>query len=191
MTGSTQMKCRYLWAGVLALTGLAACGPSSSRSSGSGATTSTTASTGISSQSPTSTLSSAASAKPLPAPCTLLTKADVAPLFGTTALNAIPSTGPVPGTAQCAFGLTVGSQGLSATVETRIDYANDPSYIFPQGATVAGIGDLAIISSAQQHAGDITVRLGKNAISIHVEFYTKPVDTAFLTKLAKDALARV
>jgi hypothetical protein len=189
------MKRRYLFVGMLALAGLAACGSSSSNSSAPGSTTSTaasTATTGITSRSSSSTSPSAVSTKPLPAPCTLLTKADVAPLFGTTALYARPSTGPVPGTAQCAFGLSVGSQGLSVIVKTRTDYANDPSYIFPQdGTSVAGLGDLAIISTAQSHSGNATVRLGKNAIDIHVEFYTKPVDNAFLTQLARDAVARV
>jgi hypothetical protein len=180
------MKRRYLRIGTLALMGLAACGSSSTSSSG------PRPSTTNASESTSSTSAPAISTKSLPAPCTLLTKGDVAPLFGTAELDAVPSTGPVPGTAQCAFGLSVGSQGLSVSIKTRVDYANDPSYIFPQpGTTVAGIGDLAIITSGQQHAGEITVRLGRNALDIHVEFYTKAVDNPFLIQLAKDAVARV
>jgi hypothetical protein len=179
------MRRQYLCVATLALMGLAACGSSTSSSSNLGPTASTT----ISSPPTSSTSHGTISTKPLPAPCTLLTKSDVAPLFGTTSLDATPNSGPAP-TAQCAFGLSVGSQGLSVTIKTRTDYENDPSYIFPQqGTAIAGIGDLAIISSAEQNAGGITVGLAKNAIDIHVDFYTKPVDTAFLTRLAKDAVA--
>lgn len=135
---------------------------------------------------------SATSARPLPAACTLLTKTDVAPLFGTTDLNATPSADSATGTALCFFSLRVGVQGLGVSIRTRTDYANDASYIFPrEGTSVAGIGDLALITSAQAHSADITVKLGGNAIAIHVEFYTKPIDNAFLTLLARDAVARV
>jgi hypothetical protein len=185
------MHPRYLLVGSLALLGLAACGSSGAKSSdASGATTATT----IGNASTTSSTPAPASTRPLPAPCTLLTRADVAPLFetATTALYARATTGSVAGTAQCAFGLTVGSQGMTVYIKTRADYANDQSYVFPQqGTTVPGIGDLAVITSVRRSTGEITVRLGKDAIDIYVEFYTKPVDNAFLTTLARDAVARV
>jgi hypothetical protein len=86
----------------------------------------------------------------------------------------------------------VGSQGMNVSIKTRNDYAYDPRYAFPsEGKKVTDIGDLALISPAQQNSGDITVKLGKNAIQIHVDFYTKPVNEAFLIALAKAAIARV
>jgi hypothetical protein len=179
--------------GSLALLGLAACGSSGAKSTTS-AISGVTTTSAISSGSTTSSAPASASTQPLPAPCTLLTRADVAPLFetATTALYARPTAGPASGTGQCAFGLSVGSQGMTVTIKTRTDYANDPSYIFPQGGTtVPGIGDLAVITSVQRSSGEITVRLGKDAIDIYVEFYTKPVDNAFLTTLARDAVGRV
>jgi hypothetical protein len=122
----------------------------------------------------------------------LLTKTDVAPLFGTTDLSVTPSVEAANRTAQCSFSLRVGVQGLGVSVRTRTDYANDASYIFPQeGTRVAGIGDLALITTVQAHSADITVKLGGNAVSIHVEFYTRPIDNAFLTRLARDAVARI
>jgi hypothetical protein len=185
------MHHRCLLVGSLALLGLAASGTSGAKSSGPSGATTTSA---ISNASTTSSAPAPASTQALPAPCILLTRADVAPLFetATTALYARPSTGAASGTAQCAFGLSVGSQGMTVTIKTRTDYANDPSYIFPQqGTTVPGIGDLAVITSVQRSSGEITVRLGKDAIDIYVDFYTKPVDNGFLTTLARDAVGRV
>jgi hypothetical protein len=165
---------------------VAGCGSPSPKAAAGASTTASTQS--VSSK----TADSASSGQPLPAPCTLLTKQDVSALFGTTALNATSSQGPQPGTAACSFSLSVGSQGLGVSVRTHDNYANDPSYVFPQtGKKIAGLGDLALISSAQAHSSYVTVKLGKNALVVYVDFYDKPVDDAFLTQLAKDAVARL
>jgi hypothetical protein len=85
----------------------------------------------------------------------------------------------------------VGWQGLSVVIKTRADYANDPSYVFPQpGTNVPGIGDMAVITSPQRTAGEITVKPGADALDIYVDFYTKPVDNAFLATLARTAVER-
>ncbi|MCU1427207.1 MAG: hypothetical protein JWL83_1207 [Actinomycetia bacterium] len=179
-------KAQYVVAGVIAAMSMVGCGSSSTKSSTSTSTASQPAATS------TTASSAASSGQPLPAPCTLLTKDDVASLFGTTALDATPSQGPATGTAQCSFGLTVGSQGKTVSIRTRTDYANDPGFLFPQdGKKVPGIGDLAIITSPQLHSGRITVQLGKNVVEINVEFYDQPVSETFLTQLAKAAVARV
>jgi hypothetical protein len=184
------MKYRYLVVGALAAVSLGACGSSSTNASGS-ISTSTTVSNGSTTASVTTT-TAAASGRTLPAPCALLTKTDVAPLFGTTDLSVSSSVEAANGTAECSYSLRVGVQGLGVSVRTRTGYANDPSYVFPQeGTSVAGIGDLARITPVQAHSADITVKLGGNAISIHVEFYTKPIDNAFLTRLARDAVSRI
>ena len=129
----------------------------------------------------------------LPAPCTLLTKEDVAPFFGTTALNANDRPADSNGRAACLFSLTVGSQGKSVSVATLRDYANNPGYVFPdasRGKVVANLGDSAVLEHPQQKVGQITVKLGSNAIVVYVEFYTDPVDDALLTTLARAAVAR-
>jgi hypothetical protein len=134
----------------------------------------------------------------LPPPCTLLTIADVEPLFGTTALDATPSTGPAQGVAECSFSLSVGVQAKAVDIKSRKDFPNDASYIFPdQGTTpVPGLGYPAVLQTTNNHGSNtvnqstLTVKLGTNALEIHVEWYTDPVNNAFLTQLAKAALAR-
>ncbi len=135
----------------------------------------------------------------LPAPCTLLTVADVEPLFGTTALQATPTTGPVRGVAACSFNLSVGVQAKTVSVRTHTDFPDDASYVFPsQGTTpVPGLGYPAVLQSTNNHGSNtvnqstLTVKLGTNALEIHVEWYTDPVNNAFLTQLTKAALARL
>ena len=70
-----------------AATGLVACGASSSQPS----VTTTTASQPSGGATPAN---SGGPAKSLPAPCSLLTTADVQPLFGAAAITATPTTGP-------------------------------------------------------------------------------------------------
>jgi hypothetical protein len=179
-----MLRFRYLVLGVVAATGLVACGASSSQPS----VTTTTASQPSGGATPAN---SGGQAKSFPAPCSLLTTADVQPLFGAAAITATATTGPATGTAQCAFSLTVGSQGKSVSIKTRNSYANDPSYVFPSAPTkVAGIGDAAVVETTNTREGTITVKMGKNAIQITVDFYDQPVDNAFLTRPARDAVAR-
>jgi hypothetical protein len=130
--------------------------------------------------------------KALPAPCTLLTTVEVEPLFGTTAVDSNASTSGAPGVSQCAFTLHSGVQAWDVIVYTRDDYADDPSYIYPdQGTTsVPGLGYPAVVQTNGSVAR-ITVQLGKNALQIDADFYTHPVDTTFVIQLAKDALGHV
>ena len=129
----------------------------------------------------------------LPAPCTLLTKEDVAPFFGTTALNANARLPDSSGRAACLFSLTVGSQGKGVSVATLRNDANNAGYVFPdasRGKVVSDLGDRAILEHPQQSAGQITVKLGSNAVVVYVDFYTDPIDDSFLTALAHAAVAR-
>jgi hypothetical protein len=143
----------------------------------------------------TSSVTAAQSAtKTLPSPCSLLTKAEAAPVFGTTALDAVQSTPGAPGVSQCGFSLTAGVQAKSIVVRTRTDYAHDPSYVFPPPSTqrVNGLPYPAYTNmDPAQKVGTITVQLGGNALEIHVNGYDQPVSQDQLVQLAKDALARV
>ena len=95
------------------------------------------------------------------------------------------------GVAQCTYNLSVGSQGLQVSIETLNAYASNPAYIFPApSSTIPGLGDLAVIETSNTNERRITVKLGTNAIQVTVDFYTKPVDDAFVTQLAKDAVGR-
>jgi hypothetical protein len=177
-----MVKLRNLAGAAVAGAVLAACS-SSSPPAATGPSTSTTSTTSKGGGSPAS----------LPAPCTLVTTADVTPVFGAAAVTATPSTGPAPGTAACSFSLTAGSQGRNVIVKTRNDYANDPSYVFPSGThiTGSGLGDFAVVETMNaQKESTITVKLGKNALEIMVNFYDQPVDNSSVTQLAKEAVAR-
>ena len=81
-------------------------------------------------------------------------------------------------------------QGLQVSIETLNAYASNPAYIFPapSSTTIPGLGDLAVIETSNTNERRITVKLGTNAIQVTVDFYTKPVDDAFVTQLAKDAV---
>jgi hypothetical protein len=197
-----MIRVRSLVAVAAAVAILASCSSSSKASSSAGSpagTASTTggsaASTAASASQPTTSNAPVSAAGPLPAPCSLLTVADVAPLFGTTALDVKPATGPAPGTAVCSFTLKVGSQGKEVDVKTRNDYANDPSYVLPTASatatSVSGLGDGAIIETVNTGTRRITVKKGKNALEITVTFYTQPIDDAFVTHLATVASGHV
>ena len=98
--------------------------------------------------------------------------------------------------AQCLFNLRVGVQGKQIGVRTLTDFGNNPAYIFPNAdvTTVPGLGYPAVLNthvSGSVHQSTLTVKLGKNALEIHVEWYTDSVNNAFVTQLAKDALARL
>jgi hypothetical protein len=173
----------------------AGCGSSAKSpavSAGSGSPASTSPSASVSATAPPASTKTIA----LPAPCTLLTIADVEPLFGTTALQMTPTTGPVQGVAECSFNLSVGVQAKTVSVVTHTDFPHDLSYVFPsQGTTpVSGLGDPAVLQTNQGSNGasdsTLTVKLGTNALAIHVEWYTDPVNNAFVTQLTKTALAR-
>ncbi len=132
--------------------------------------------------------------KTLPPPCSLLTKDEVQPIFGTTVLDAVQSTPGQPGVSQCSFSLTVGIQGKNVTVRTHTDYAHDPSYIFPPPSTksVSGLPDPAYISvDLAQKVGAISVKLGRSVMEIQVNGYDQPVTKDQLIQFAKDALGRV
>ena len=176
-------------------------GPTGSAGTGSPAGTSPSASVAASPTGSTPATSAPASTKTvaLPAPCTLLTVANVEPLFGTTALQQTPTTGPVRGVAECSFNLSVGVQAKTVSIATHTDFPDDLSYVFPsQGTTpVPGLGYPAVLQTTDNHGSNstndstLTVKLGTNALEIHVEWYTDPVDTGFVTQLAKAALARL
>jgi hypothetical protein len=182
-------------------TGCASATKSSSGSAGAGSSARTSASAGTSAGPTTTAPTSSTSPKtiPLPAPCTLLTVADVAPMFGTTALNTNPSTGPEKGVAQCSFNLTVGVQGKEVGIRTYTNFPDDDSYVFPSVGTtpVSGLGYPAVLSTTNNHGPNssnnstLTVKLGTNALEVHVEWYTNPVNIAFITKLTKTALSRL
>jgi hypothetical protein len=169
-----------------------AAGPASPASSAG-----STGSTG--STAPTGSASASTRTVALPAPCTLLTIADVEPLFGTTALQSTPTTGPVRGVSGCTFTLSAGVQAKTVSVRTHTDFPDDPSYVFPsQGTTpVPGLGYPAVLQSTNNHASNtvnqstLTVKLGTNALEIHVEWYTDPVNNTFVTQLTKQALTRL
>jgi len=73
----------------------------------------------------------------------------------------------------------------------RGNYAHDPSYLFPsEGKRVAGIGNLAVITPTAAAHGEITVKLGQNAIEIDVVSTPGRVDDSLLVHLAKDAVSR-
>lgn len=202
----TAVSARFKYGAAIAALAAAAAGCGSSTKGPAGAA----ASGGPVSSSP-STSSSASSTAPatsppastrtvaLPPPCTLLTIANVEPLFGTTALDTTPSTGPAQGVAECSFSLSVGVQAKAVTVKTRMDFPNDASYIFPsQGTTpVPGLGYPAVLQSTNNHGSNttnqstLTVQLGTNALEIDVDWYTDPVNNAFLIQLTKAALARL
>ena len=186
-------------AAVTAGCGSSAKGPAAAAATGGPASTSPSASVSSGAPaSPTSTPSSAGTVA-LPAPCTLLTIADVEPLFGTTALQTTPTNGPARGVAECSFNLSVGVQAKTVSVQTRANFPDDLSYVFPnQGTTqVPGLGYPAVLQSTNNHGSNttnqstITVKLGTNALEVHVEWYTDPVNNAFLTQLTKAALARL
>ena len=125
--------------GALGLLALVGCGSS-------GSSTSSPSASATPSSTPTS--SGGASGPALPAPCTLLTKEEVAPFFGTAALNANARPPDSFGRAACLFSLTVGSQGKGVSVSTLHDYANNVSYVFPaasQGKVISNLGDRAIL----------------------------------------------
>ena len=192
-------------AAIVAFAAVAAgCGSSSKSpagAAGTGGPANTSPSASVSAAPTGSATSAPASTKTiaLPASCTLLTIADVEPLFGTTALQRIPATGPDRGVAECSFSLSVGVQAKAVSVRTRTDYPDDLSYIFPSQETTAvpGLGYPAVLQGTNHHRSNtvnqstLTVKLGTNAVEIHVEWYTDPVNNAFLTQLAKTALARL
>ncbi len=65
------------------------------------------------------------------------------------------------------------------------------SYRFPsEGQAVAGNGNLAIITPTEPAAGEITAKLGQNAIEIDVVSAPGRVDDSLLVHLAKDAVSR-
>jgi hypothetical protein len=193
---------RYRYATVVAISlaasVLAGCGgddssakQSSSSTLSSTSTTAATAGTATTSASATTSTTSTGSAAPLPDPCTLLTVPDVAPLFDTTELQS--NSGQAGGSARCIYSLKVGTQGLGVGIRTINDFANNAAYVFPSEKTTAapGLGDQAVIRTANTAERQISVKTGKNVIEITVDFYTKPVDDAFVTKLAKTALSRI
>jgi hypothetical protein len=197
-----MIKVRSIVAVAAGVAMLASCSSSSKASSsvGSPASTASTAgapasSTAGSAPAPSISNAPVSAAGPLPAPCSLLTVADVAPLFGTTALDVKPAPGPQPGTAVCSFTLKVGVQGKEVDVKTHNDYANDPSYVLPTASAtataVSGLGDGAIVDTVNTGTRRITVKEGKNALEITVTFYTQPVDDAFVTHLATVAVGHL
>ncbi|HMG63550.1 MAG TPA: hypothetical protein VK599_11425 [Streptosporangiaceae bacterium] len=179
MNSPTRMG--YTAAVALAVLSLSGCGSST-------ATTGTTTPTA----SPAPATSSAEVDAALPDPCTLLTVAEVEPLFGTTALDMTKATGPAPGVVACAFTLKVGVQGKVVTVRVHNDYGNDPSYVFPnQNITaVPGLGHPAVLQS-DNDSSVLTVQLGSNTLEMGVDFYTDPINNTFVSQLATDALGRI
>jgi hypothetical protein len=127
----------------------------------------------------------------LPAPCTLLTPSEMLPLFGTKHVDIQATRGPAPGTAQCGYTRIVHSGMDLLRVWTRNDYASDLSYVFPSyGRMVPGIGDVAVLTPTQQHAGTMTIMLGNNVIEMDVNSISQRNDDALLIHLAKDAVRR-
>ena len=130
---------------------------------------------------------------PLPDPCSLVTATDVGSFFDNAETASSSTTNPSRGRSTCLYNLRTGSQGRQVGVSALNDFdKNNPSYGYPPPTlTISGLGDSAVLATTNKTVRQVTVKVGTNAIEISVDFYDKPVDDAFVTRLAKTAVSRI
>jgi hypothetical protein len=173
-----------------------ACGSSTPKASSNTVPSSTAAPPAPQSNAPSSAPASSdtgGATKALPPPCTLLTATDVNAFFGGVPLDFMAVASVSPGQSECVIERKVGTTARMISVTDRVNFGDDASYVFPNLNTTAvtTLGYPAVLEHPSEGESRITVKLGKNALAISVDFYTDPVNDALATQLTKAALARL
>lgn len=181
---------------VAAAVAVSGCGSSTPKASTSHPAPSSAAASSPQSSAPTSAAASSDTVgvtKALPPPCTLLTAADVNAFFGGVPLDFTPTASGSPGQSECVIERKVGTTAKMISVTDRVNFGDDLSYVFPSQNTTAvtTLGYPAVLEHPSEGQSQITVKLGKNALAVSVDFYTSPVDDAVTIQLTKAALARL
>lgn len=131
--------------------------------------------------------------KALPSPCALLTAGDVAAFFGNVPLDFLAQKSGAPGQSECVIERKVGTTAKMISLVDHVNFDNDQSYIFPNQNTTAvtSLGYPAVLEHPSMGESMVTVKLGKNALAVSVDFYTSPVNDALVIQLTKTALSRI